>query len=466
MRFSSPVLAVLPALVAALCAGADALPWVGDWKLARERAAADGKPLLIVVMKDEEPGCDRMLRTVYADPAVRESLARFVLVPASAATHDLIEIERRGERVPSCSQFVGALCSEHQAVERELHAQLVEPGSDEVLAPQHLVLDAKGEVLLRRPYEMRRQGFLEFLECGLAYFADPAERTRPGIHSEFVRRLAEAVVKARDADARRKAAVELLAENSPEREFAFLELFERVSGAANQEPIVRAAGYPQHRVWAPTVAKLLETRDARVRDCAVVTLEEEVDPSVGPALLALWEKETDAETKKDLLRALGPCGARRPEVRALLLVQLDAAKDPWRSAAALSLGWFAKGDEEVAAALETRYAREKSALVRLACLAACFRAGDAARRDRIVAMTKSEREKGVASFAELLHARLDSAPDEPAGGAPPAGPSIDRAGAMLLFQSERLLAPLYAADKVVRNRVRDFGQPQKPGKRP
>lgn len=432
------------------------LAWSHDWRSAQESAAAAKRPILVVVMKDDEPGCTRMMEKVYADPEVQKRLAGFVLVPASQATHPLIEIERDGRRGPSCSQFVGSLCSEHQAIERELHARLAEPersdekGADRVLAPQHLVLDAGGTLLLRRPYEMKRQGLLEFLDYGLALFADPKLANQPGIRSPAVLKLLDAIVKAPNDDAREKATRDLLDEPSPERELALLEAVERTSGAEHKEPIVRAAGYPEYKAWAPMMVRLLDSSDSWVRDCAVVSLEEIGEPLAGPPLLSLWEKEKDGETKKDVLRALGPCGGGRSAVRALLLSQLDAAKDPWRSAAAMSLGFFLKGDAEIAATLEKRYAKEKSATDRLAILDAFLVANDATQRERVESMTRGEKDAALADCATRLRARLG----EPGG----------RAFGAFDWQLQKLLAPLYADDKVVRNRIKAWKRSAKGGK--
>jgi len=462
------------------------LPWEHDWKAACARATAEKRPLLVVVMKDHEPGCERMLDKVYGDKEVRLRLANFVLVPVSTGTHTLIEVDQGGQRGPSCPQFVGALCSEHQAIERELHARLVEAGSDEVLAPQHLVGDAKGEFVLRRPYEMKRQGLLEFLERGLLLVNDPATAAQPGVHSPSVQRLQEAIVKARDEAARTQATRDLLEENSPEREIAFLDAVDKVSGAANKEPIVRAAGSPEFKTWAPTVAKLLESKEPWVRGCAVVSLEEIADPASGPALLVLWEKEKEAETRKDLLRALGPCGGGRPEVKKLLLEQLEAPKDPLRVAAAMSLGFFLKGDAEVAAALEKRYAKEKTTKNRLAILFAFYESGDSAHRDRVDAMTKAEKDADLLTFVGIVRRKLSGdggaaggPPGDPAGpggsggpagpggsGGPPApggagdtgSPTGLPPGAFANFaalgQTLKLLAPLYEDDKIARNAIK------------
>jgi hypothetical protein len=447
------------------------LPWEHDWKAACAHAAAEKRPLLVVVMKDHEEGCARMLDKVYADKEVRLRLANFVLVPVSTGTHTLIEIDQGGQRGPSCPQFVGALCSEHQAIERELHARLVEAGSDEVLAPQHLVFDMKGgggEIVLRRPYEMKRQGLLEFLERGLLLVNDPATAAQPGVHSPSVQRLEDAIVKARDEAARTAATRDLLEENSPEREIAFLDAVDKVSGAANKEPIVRAAGSPEWKTWAPTVARLLDSKEPWVRGCAVVSLEEIADPASGPALLALWDKEKEAETRKDLLRALGPCGGGRPEVKKLLLEQLEAPKDPLRVAAAMSLGFFLKGDAEVAAALEKRYPKEKSTKNRLAILFAFHQANDPAQRERVDAMTKAEKDVDLLSFVGIVRRKLSG--DGGAAGGPPGGPPAGPPDAPARFadfgQTVKLLAPLYDDDKIVRNVVKLAKRWSKGGKGP
>jgi hypothetical protein len=456
------------------------LPWEHDWKSACARAAAEKRPLLVVVMKDHEPGCERMLDKVYGDAEVRLHLANYILVPVSTGTHPLIEVEQGGQRVPSCPQFVGALCSEHQAIERELHAKLAEPGGDEVLAPQHLVFDAKGEVVLRRPYEMRRQGLLEFLERGLALANDPAGAAQLGVKSAVVQRLEDSILKAREEAARTQATRDLLEESSPDREIAFLDAVDKASGAAGKEPIVRAAGSPEYKVWAPIVAKLLDSKEPWVRGCAVVSLEEIADPASGPALLALWEREKEPETRKDLLRALGPCGGGRPEVKKLLLEQLEAPKDPLRVAAAMSLGFFLKGDAEIAAALEKRYPKEKATTNRLALLFAFYESGDTTLRDRVDAMTKAEKDVDLLSFVGIVRKKLSGEGSGPPSGAPSAGPGggapanppkgppggsggtgappgtppAASSNSTNFGQLRKLLAPLYDDDKIVRNAIK------------
>lgn len=453
-----------PALAMQAGGGERPLPWAHDWKAALARAAAEKKPLLVVVMKDGEPGCDAMLAKVYGDAEVRLKLANFVLAPASLYTHALTEIDDGGRRTPSCPQFLGALCSEHQAIERELHERLADPENGDVIAPQHLVFDGRGELLLRRPWEMKRQGFLEFLERALALHADPKAADQPGVRSAFVQKQLDAILKAKDADARGKATLDLLSESSPDREAAFLEAVEKSSGAENKEAVIRAAGQPDFKAWATTVAKLLDAKDAWVRDCAIVTLEEEASSEAGPRLLAQFAPEKDAEAKKDVLRALGPCGGGRKEIRALLLEQLDAAKESWRAAAALSLGFFLKGDAEVAAALEKRFAKEAATSVRLAVLAAFWQASDADQRSRVARMTKDERNEEVRNFAAILAVRLGGDPaDLPKSVAAMKGIGPD--GVPTPKQLLRMVAPIFEDDKVVRNRMKNATKaPVKGGK--
>src|SRR5688572_14457027 len=159
---ASATFALLFPVAAAQSPATARLPWQHDWKTAADRAAADKKLLLVCVMKNNEIACDRMLAKVYPDPTVALKLSNFILVPASKYVHDLVQIEVDGTSVPSCPQFRGALCSEHQEIEKSVRERFADPESGEMVAPQHIVLTAAGDVVLKRQYEMKAQGFVEF----------------------------------------------------------------------------------------------------------------------------------------------------------------------------------------------------------------------------------------------------------------------------------------------------------------
>jgi hypothetical protein len=91
------------------------LPWKTDLDAAMTEARAAGKPILFVIMKDKEIACTRML-ALYKDPEVREKLKPFILVPCSTYMHD--ETATGTGSAPSCPQFPGVTCADHQKCDR------------------------------------------------------------------------------------------------------------------------------------------------------------------------------------------------------------------------------------------------------------------------------------------------------------------------------------------------------------
>ncbi len=433
------------------------LNWQRDWKSAQQLAASASKPLLVVVMKDSEPACAEMLEKVYSDAVVARKLDHFVLVPCSPSTHDLIQIDLDGQKVSTCPKFPGVLCSEHQAFERELRERLEDPATKEIVVPRHAVYAADGTPLLDRPYAMRRDGFLEFLERALARGKDPT--SGGASRSAATQKIVDAIVKAHSDDDREEAARLLFADVSPEREEAFFEVISRVKRPEDQAVVIRAAGHGEQRAWAPTIASQLESKHAWVRNCAVVTLEEEKNPAVLEKLLAAWEKDKDAETRKDVLRALGPCGGKQKKARDVLLGELASTKDGHRIGAALSLGHFIAGDPEVAAALEARWQKERDEKVRLAILWGIYHSVDSSQIELIDRLVKDERHGTFIEVADYVKQRLraGTGPGVPgAGGGGGAGGAGGGWGAG--FHVLQLVAPIYAEDKVQRNATRDFGR--------
>ena len=95
-------------------------------------------------------------------------------------------------------------------------------------------------------------------------------------------------MKAKSEDEREDAARDLFADVSPEREEAFLEVMGRLKKEEDQAVVIRTAGRAEMKAWAPTLVQMLDAKQAWIRNCTVVTLEEEGDPVVAPQLLALW----------------------------------------------------------------------------------------------------------------------------------------------------------------------------------
>jgi hypothetical protein len=471
-RFAT--LAAIFALV--LRAGAQApapkgpeLAWAHDVETAFKTAAADKKPLLFVIMKDKEIACKRMLEQVYADEGVRTRLSNFVLLPCSTYDHT----EPGSEK---CTQFPGVTCAEHQAIEREMRRRFQDENL--VVAPQHIICDSAGRVLLRKMYEMKAGGFAEFLDRGFGLFIEgtggaasrpasgPASRPATGgapaadagagprkLSSELEGKVL-AILKADDA-AKESLTKELLADPSEERRDAFLELVSRMKTSKDKEIVIRALGYPDFSAAAPAVIVLLGEKDTLARNCAVVTLEEMANPAACEPLILLHKKEKDPEIHKDVVRALGPCGNGRPEARAILLKELNASQENVRAAAAMSIGWFLAGDAEIDKALRARWDKEGNNLkTKTAILWGISFSNDAAQVKLVEDLTKDDNNGQVKQLAAAVKTKLTGGDPFQGGGGGGGGRNGARGGGRggLL----RLLAPLYADDKIVRNRIKDF----------
>ncbi|MBM4016111.1 MAG: hypothetical protein FJ293_14265 [Planctomycetes bacterium] len=413
---------------------------------ARAAAAASKRPILVMVLNDAEPACRRMLEQVYSDPEVLAALDRFVLLVSSPDTHPN-EAKPRGEEViESCMKYPGVRCSEHQAVEREIRP-LVADAAGNVIVPSHLVLDGDGQVLVKRPYAMRKPGFLEFLAASAALTGATVDPAAPvGARSPAVEKLAKALREAKDGRAREEAARALASDASPEREAAFLEALGRMRNAEERGEAVRALGRRDHQPWAPTIAALLDEKDRHVRNCAVVTLEEMAATAAVEDLLRLHAGEKDPEIRKDVVRALGPCGVGNDDAKQVVLAQLESPKEALRSAAALSAGALLKGDAQVAAAIEARWKKERVAAVRLALVWGIGESGDEGQAKLLEKLVAKEKDDDVLKIAAVTRVRLEGKSIEQAGKA------LGKGGGK---EARRLLGAVFDDDKIVRNFIRD-----------
>jgi HEAT repeat protein len=443
--------------------------WAHGVDAAFKQAAADKKPVLFVIMKDKEIACKRMLETVFTDEQVRARMANYVLLPCSTYDHT----EPGSDK---CSQFKGVTCAEHQAIEREMRNRFQDENL--VVAPQHIVTDANGKLILRHLYELKTQGFIEFLDRGLALFiegktesaasrpaGEPASKPAAGgapaagaprkLPPELEQKVA-AIVKADDAG-KESLTKELLMDSTPERREAFLEVVKQLKLSKDREIVIRAIGRPEFVASAPAVITLLGDKDTHTRNCAVVTLEEMANPAACTPLLELFKKEKDPETRKDIVRALGPCGERRPEAKAVLVKELGSSTENVRCGAAMSLGFFVAGDADVDKALRSRWEKDSNNLkVRIAILWGLSFSNDPEQVKLVDDLTRNENNGQIKQIAAAVKTRLSGGDPFAGGGGGGGGGGRGGRGGGGGWGVLRLLAPLYADDKLVRNRIKDF----------
>jgi hypothetical protein len=291
MRYgkAAACLVLVLAAVSAQEGAKDELPFVKSWQEAFDRAKAEKKPILICIHKDNEIACERMLGTVYKNADVRRKMREFILVPCSTSAEH---------------RFEGVEPVVHQACDRLMRQRLQSDGL--VIAPQHIVVDANEKVLTRRNYEMGANQFVEFMDKGMLYFADPERaaeaESRPAGEADAkpkrsaeIERLIEVILKESDETKKAEQVQQLMTDASDAaRQEALLEILARSKEAKQRGYVVRALGKPEFFAAAETIAKSFEDKDSHVRNCAVVTIEEMTNPIVAEKIVALYKKDADA----------------------------------------------------------------------------------------------------------------------------------------------------------------------------
>lgn len=324
-------------------------------------ATATKRLLLWVIMKDGEIGCSRMLQTVYRDPDVQARLAAsFIMLPCSTYDHGSLAPAEGVEPV-WCSQFAHTLCSEHQAIEREMRKRYEE--SVNVVAPQHIITDAEGKILARHRYELKKPEFLAFLESVVPGTAAAPKTDAQGLPlpdrasaGSRGAALLEQVLKGTEEE-RCKAAQTLctLADKPAIAEMVTAIEKGRVEPAGLKQKVVRACGSADCSAAAVEFTRLFSSKETLLRNGVVVTIEEMANTAAVPALLTLWKTEKDPEIRKDILRALGPCGAGSDEARTLLMKEARSTTELLRVAACIGLGHHTTGNADVRKLLLSRY---------------------------------------------------------------------------------------------------------------
>ncbi len=428
----------------------------GALKLARENA----RKVLWVIMKDGEIGCTRMLDSVYSDLEVREQLAAgFVLIPCST-WHHTSEAPDSTDAPPECPQFPGARCRDHQASEREMRKRFEETVN--VVAPQHIITDADGKVLARHRYELKKTAFIEFLTKGTGVTETPAgggppkpDRKEPKPDASAERLLD--LTRTGPEEERLKAAKDLCTTGDKDCVGAYVQDMEKGTGLTDRlrAALIRAPGSAECAPAVEEFSKLLHLKDTTLRNSAVVTLEEMEDSRAATHLLLLWKTEKDPETKKDILRALGPSGVGKEEARTLLLKECKNSSELLRTGAIIALGSHTAGQQDVRKALAERWkAGDGKNTQRLAVIYAWWQSKNSECLGDVEAARAVETNGEQKDLLDLVIRSL--------GGTVEAGPPRGggRGGP---FRVLRSLGTLFAKDRIQRHKLRELMErPQGP----
>lgn len=143
----APLAAALLVLPLGTGPAGPSVAWTPDWNDAFAKAAAEGRPVFLAVNMDGEKANDAMAQRMYFEREIVALSERTVNVIASRFGHSAAGKE--------CSRFPGVQCADHQKSDIRAREKVLAAGLDgEVVAPQHVWLDAEGKVLLSVAYQV------------------------------------------------------------------------------------------------------------------------------------------------------------------------------------------------------------------------------------------------------------------------------------------------------------------------
>jgi len=364
------------------CALAGDIAWTSGFEKTLERASAEKKVVFLAVNMDGERANDRMVEKVYRDKAVVELSARTLNLVASAAEHAKMDKD--------CPRFPGVRCQDHRRVDSAARKDVLKSDAQGlVLAPQHVFLGSDGQVILSVPYEIAADELVWCFVTALTK-ADPATAPAMPTSARSPQRLVlggtsdptgadaggslvpptkkevDAIIKRLERGLEFAERVNelrrLIQSDEPDAiEFIGKELKSGGfgggmgglgggggglggrgggGGGPRQQILLHAIGvYSPPAYWA-VVTEFLGHSDEILRREAAVTLEQLGAREAVPALTKALAQEKEPGHQKDLIRALGACGAADAKVRAMLIQRAKKDKQTLvRQNAVLAMAW-------------------------------------------------------------------------------------------------------------------------------
>lgn len=441
--------------------------WEGSVSAALAKARKDGRPVIWVVMIEREVACRRMMRRVWKNATVLAKAKNFVLIPCNPYPQEDLGL------------FEGVSARQVKANEAEFRTRF--ETRTEVVAPQHVITDAAGKVLVRKDYELDAKELGALMDRGLAKAGNKVVAADdksdgsdvpppPGVEdapaeeeeekpSEEALRLVQLIVKA-PSDEKEDLTDELLdtANTAGVKALTDAILAKKIKSEKDRAAVVRRGGYEKHADHVKAYLPLINAKSTRVRNAAVVTLEEMKSSAAAKLLVERFKKERDPEIKKDILRALGTAGVGHQPARDLL-VKYAKKKGKLSLNALMAIGPHIIGDAEIREVLKTAW-KKTSKDYRLAILYSYWVARDPDTAEDLKWIKEREKRGTEYDLAESVLAVIEGRRPERGSGAGRGGRRGGRGGIgnLLGGQWRLMLAwrPLFEQDKVQRNAIKDI----------
>ncbi len=420
----------------------DGIRWEKDLESALARSKAERRPLLISMHTSTEVACQRMLTKIYTEPEVQARLAEFVLLPTCFDKHEEERAVVEGAEAMVSPLFKTVGCDALMKNEQEVRDRFFDKA--DVKVPQHIFVDPDGEIYMTKVYELKKAAFLDLLNRALIMYGGKASEG----FEEATRQLFEDVKKG-DEETREKAVKAIIELGDPEKLDVLYLTIIGIKNEDDQGVCIRAMGFEELASAADIAAKFLDEKSDFIKNCAVITLEEMKATQHEAKIRGLLDKTRDKHLKKDILRALGPAGGSE-EAKKVLLDHAEDREDDFRISSYMSLGHY-MDDTKVQEFLPQRYKKEGKDL---AAKTAILWAFSTSRNEDLIPvvqeMVAKERNKQIEDVADLAMNRMRQ------GDGPPDMGGGQGGGRGQFMRMRKALAPLYAKDKILRNRVKEW----------
>lgn len=407
--------------------------WETSLVEAKARAKKEGKPLLISMHTSTEIACQRMLKNLYTDPQIVGILSEFVVLPTCFDKHEEVSKMVDGKKRQVSPLFGTLGCEQLMKNEAAVKEEYFE--KPDVKVPQHIFVGDDGSTYMTKIYELKKPAFITFLNNALILYGSKAADGMDKVTQGFLKKVKKGSTK----EKRRGVQGILGFEDTRKLDIMYLTI-QSLSKEKEKGECVRAFGKDNFAWAAPTVAKWLRDPSEYVRQCAVVSLEEMRYAEAHKKLMTMWKKESDREFKKDILRALGPCGDGADDAKALLVKNAKHRKESMRNASYLSLGYYLD-DEEIQKLLTARYAKEgKSVAAKTAIIWAFTYSRDDSLIGQINALVAKEKNHQLKYMAAKAINKIKT------GSA--VTPEEGRSGHIKLHKA---FGAIFSQDKILRN---------------
>lgn len=334
-------------LIAGRARAAETIAWLPTLDAALAKAKADHCPVFIAVNMDGERANDEMIRVHYKDPTIVELASHAACLFVSTSEH--------GSGDKPCPRCGTVTCADHRAAEKAVRGKYLKAGVGPVIAPDHVFLDADGNVLLSVPYSVT-VGELEWCLTTALKAVQPSFSHAASAGARPPKRLVQGGVgEPVDAGAgpppTKKEVDEILERLYKEKKpWQAIDDIQRLLRSSEKKAIEYVENLTSSKFFAgkdsritdflhsigrlspPDYHRLIEPylEDERpdVRAEAAVALEQLAEPKALPALQKQFKKEKDPAVAKEMIRAIASCGHDNAGAQKLVVEQIGKAKEP------------------------------------------------------------------------------------------------------------------------------------------